>query len=69
MDIIKNLRDLNCTEDMLEFMSYLRESMECDVVVEKINNKKYIKKYALPNNDLPLYNYAQPGAEARRLLQ
>ncbi len=69
MEIIRNLNDLNYSDETKEFMAYLRESVDSYNVVDKIRNREYIKKYVQRKNDLPVYNYAKPGAEASRLIQ
>ncbi len=68
MDIVKNIWDMNLSEDQEFFASLMLEEFGCNTRVEKIANPNFISQYVRPKNDFTIYTTAQPNAEGIRLI-
>lgn len=69
MQIIKHLKDLKTTNEMVRLIEYLNENVHCRVVVEKIRNKKFLLHRIKPINSLSIYGYYEAGATVENFLK
>ena len=68
MRILKNLKDLNLSEDQQFFASIIKDEFGCDTYIQDITNAEFIKQYARPQSECVVYNTASPNTEGVRLL-
>jgi len=68
MEIIRHTKDLNVSDDMADFISYINESIESCVICEKIRNRQHILRYSKKRSDIPCYNYYAPGTKLEDML-